>query len=51
MLKNWEIIGPMQREKAEALREILFDKIRVKDVDFNIDKVIVSSIPFRKSLR
>ena len=45
------IVGPMQREKAEALREILFDKVRAKDADFNIDKIVLSSIPFRKSLR
>ena len=54
---NWNellkavIIGPMMKERALALKEVLYDKIRCHDDAFEMNKIVLSSIPFRQSLR
>lgn len=45
------IIGPMQKEKGEALLEVLYDKLKATDKTFNKEKIQLSGIPYRDSLK
>ena len=50
-LINKIIIGPMIPEKGYALKEYIYDRIRCRDNTFEINKIVLSSIPYRKPLR